>query len=155
MVLLAQEPDYFTGEPRWTFPSGHMEDGEDPATAAARELAEESGCVIHPTQLELIAVADVTQNGETISRSWNYTATPIDAAVAPRVDDDETVTEARWFERLEAVKLLGQSSYAPKIEPAVRFLMTGEHIVHWTFELIDNPAPTPTFRWDPPVALKN
>ncbi|MGH7488576.1 MAG: NUDIX hydrolase, partial [bacterium] len=43
-VLLVNERDYFTGEPRWSFPSGHIEDGEDPAIAAVRELAEESGC---------------------------------------------------------------------------------------------------------------
>ncbi len=80
-VLLVSEPDYFTGEPRWTFPSGHMEQGEDPANAAARELAEESGCIIDPSDLELIAIADVEQDGETVSRSWNYTATTSDIAL--------------------------------------------------------------------------
>ncbi len=149
-VLLVNEPDYFTEEPRWTFPSGYMEEGEEPATAAARELAEESGCIIDPTQLELIAISDVEQDGEIVNRSWNYTATTTDAALAPRIQDDETVTEARWFDPAEAVRLLGRSTYAPKVEPVARFLTSGERNLHWTFDLIDSSAPTPAFRWDPP-----
>lgn len=152
-VLLVNEPDYFTGEPRWTFPSGHMEQGEDPVAAATRELAEESGCIVDPTQLELIAIADVEQNGETISRSWNYTATTTDTALGPRIQRDETVTEARWFGHAEAVNLLGRSSYAPKIEPVIRFLLSGERNLHWTFTLTDSSTPSPMFRWDPPTLM--
>jgi 8-oxo-dGTP diphosphatase len=150
-VLLVKEPDYFTGEPLWTFPSGHIEDGEDPATAAARELAEESGCVVDPAQLEIIAISDVEQDGVTMNRSWNYTATTTDAALRPRIQDGETVTEARWFDTAEAVELLGRSTYPPKTEPVARFLTSGERNLHWTFDLIDSSLLTPIFRWDPPT----
>lgn len=151
-VLLVNEPDYFTGEPRWTFPSGHMEDSEDPATAAVRELAEESGCIIDPTQLELIAISDVRQDGQIINRSWNYAASTSEAALAPRTEDDETVTEARWFNAKEAVDHLLRSNYPPKIEPVARFLTSGEDNLHWTFDLINTSTPTPRFHWDPPTA---
>lgn len=150
-VLLVNEPDYFTGEPHWSFPSGHIEEGEDPATAAARELAEESGCIIDPTQLELIAIADVRQDGQLANRSWNYAATTTIAALAPRAHDDETVTEARWFDPAEAVEWIGSSTYSPKTEPVIRFLTSGERKLHWTFDLIDSSSTTPTFRWSPPV----
>ncbi len=150
-VLLVSEPDYFTGEPRWTFPSGHVDEGEDPADAAARELAEESGCVVDADNLELIAIADVEQNGEILSRSWNYTATTSQVALAPQSDADEIVTAARWIEQTEAVRLLGQSSHAPKVEPAVKFLTSGERHLRWTFDLVDDSTPAPTFQWEPPA----
>ncbi|GAA2760577.1 NUDIX domain-containing protein [Actinopolymorpha rutila] len=150
-VLLVNEPDYFTGEPRWTFPSGHIEDGEDPATAAARELAEESGCVVDPAQLEIIAISDVEQDGVTMNRSWNYTGTTTDAALRPRTQDGETVTEARWFDPAEAVELLGRSTYPPKTKPVARFLTSGECNLHWTCDLIGFSSLTPTFRWEPPT----
>lgn len=152
-VLLVSEPDYFTAEPCWTFPSGHVERGEDSADAAARELAEESGCIITPSALELISVTDVQQDGETISRSWNYTATTSEAASAPRVQGGETVTEARWFSLRDAATLLGRSPYAPKREPAIRFLTSAERQLHWTFDLVDSSTPVPTFRWEPPVKV--
>jgi 8-oxo-dGTP pyrophosphatase MutT (NUDIX family) len=129
-----------------------MEEGEDPAVAAARELVEEAGCFIDPEQLELIAITDVEQDGQTVSRSWDYTATTTDAALGPRSQDEETVTEARWFDLAQAVELLRRStSYPPKTEPVVRFLASGTRNLHWTFELIDTTSLTPTFRWDPPV----
>jgi len=46
-----------------------------------------------------------------------------------------------------------RSTYPPKTAPVWRFLTTGESPLHWTFELVDFTAQTPTFRWDDPVAL--
>ena len=148
-VLLVSEPDYFTAEPRWTFPSGGIDEGEGPAAAAARELADESGCVIDSRVLELVAVADVERDGATLSRSWNYTATTTETALEPRDDPDEIVTEARWFEHAEAVKLLAQASPAPKVEPALRFLTSGDRNLHWTFDLVDDSTSVPSFRVGP------
>lgn len=39
------------GEPPWAFPGGHIEPGETPAQAAARETLEETGCAIRVTSL--------------------------------------------------------------------------------------------------------
>lgn len=152
LVLLVCEPDYFTGEPRWTFPSGHVDDGEEPAGAASRELSEESGCRIDAGSLELIAIADVEQQGQLVSRSWNYTATTDEVALAPSDEAEEIVTEARWVERAEAVRLLRQSAHAPKVEPAVSFLTSGDRHLTWTFDLVDESTPVPTFRWNPPAS---
>lgn len=126
LVVLVHEPDYFSGEPGWTMPSGHVEDGEAPALAAARELAEESGCVLDPSDLELFAVAEVQHQGATISTSWNFTAATTEARLGPVVPD-MLVTDARWFGRADAIDLIAQTSYAPKREPILRFLRSGQH----------------------------
>ena len=147
-VLLVQDHDSFTHEPLWTLPSGGIEDGESPAVAAARELAEESGCRIDPSEFELIATSEVRANGRQLSRSWNFTAAVTDPHLQP-ADPDGTVVDARWFDRARAVELLALHRYDPIREPVTRFLH-GERGLHWTFELIDHAAGRPVFQWDPP-----
>lgn len=120
-VLLVQDRDYFTGEPLWTLPSGAIEADESRAVAAAREIAEESGCTINPSELEPIATSEVRQDGRRLSYSWNFTATAADPHLAP-ADPDETVDDARWFERDEAAELLTRHRYDPIREPVLRFL---------------------------------
>lgn len=150
-VLLVQDHDFFTHEPLWTLPSGGIEDGESPAIAAVRELAEESGCKIDPADLELIATSEVCQNGRQLSQSWNFTATVTDPHLEP-ADPDGTVVDARWFERTKAAELLGRHRYDPIREPITRFLK-GDRGLHWTFELTSDPANRrPEFRWEPPQA---
>lgn len=56
-MLLVQEPDFFTGVAHWTVPAGKVEDGETPAEAAVREVAEESGCQLSVADLELVDAA--------------------------------------------------------------------------------------------------
>lgn len=148
-VLLVREPDFFTGEPRWTLPSGKIEDGESPAAAASRELAEESGCVIDPADLQIIATADVEHQGERLSRSWNFTAATTNPYLEP-ADPDHLVTNAEWFDRRSAIAQLAILTHHPKSEPAIRFLDRGTQGLHWTFELVDPTASIPSFRWDPP-----
>lgn len=153
-VLMVNEPNYFTGEPTWTFPSGGIDEGETPAIAAARELEEESGCVIDPDDLVLIAVADVRQNGKLMNRSWNYTAsTATTAALSPSTSEGEIVTEAGWFDRGDVIEVLDGSTYPPKTVPVRRFLSSGEGPLHWTFDLIDASTLTPTFSWDGPLPI--
>jgi 8-oxo-dGTP diphosphatase len=151
-VLLVQEPDFFTGVPCWTFPSGGIEDGESPEVAAVRELAEEAGCTIDVAGLTLIATAGVEHDGEQLSMSWNFTA----AATSRRLErahPDETVTDARWFGRDEAVNELEKLSYDPKREPAVRFLRDGGPALQWTFNLVDRESRIPEFRWGQPTKM--
>jgi 8-oxo-dGTP pyrophosphatase MutT (NUDIX family) len=131
-------------------PSGRIEDGETPAAAAARELAEESGCLVDPDDLQLFAITEVRHQSATISTSWNFTAATTQTQIGPVVPD-VLVTDARWFERADAIDLLSRSSYAPKREPFLRFLQSGESGLQWSFELVDPTADTPTFVWDPPT----
>ncbi|ARS90119.1 NUDIX domain-containing protein [Natrarchaeobaculum aegyptiacum] len=42
------------GVGEWTIPGGHMEVGEEPAAAAARELEEETGISVDPDALEIL-----------------------------------------------------------------------------------------------------
>lgn len=151
-MVLVREPDYLSGEPGWTMPSGHVEDGEAPALAAARELAEESGCVLDPSALELFAVAEVQHHGARISTSWNFTAATNEVRLGPLVPD-LLVTDARWFDRADAIDLIAGSSYPPKRESILRFLRSGEHGLRWSFELVDPSADEPTFLWDAPRRL--
>lgn len=150
-LLLVQEPDYFTGALRWGVPNGGIEEGESPAVAAARELAEEAGCVVDAATLELISTTAVEHQGQRLSTSWNFTATTRDLTVRPGEDPAETVTDARWFRRQEARAHLSALTYRPVREPALRFLTTGERGLRWTFELIDPQATIPEFRWNEPV----
>lgn len=149
-VLLVRDRDDFTGLTLWTWPSGGVEDGESPATAAAREIAEESGCRIDPSALELIATSEVRQHGRRLSHSWNYTATTTDARLEP-ADPHGTVDEARWFERAEAAELLTRHRYDPIREPALRFLRGGDRGLHWTFDLAAHAGQGPVFTWQPPI----
>lgn len=153
-VLMVNEPNYFTKEPTWTFPSGGIDEGETSLVAAVRELEEESGCVVDSNDLELITVADVRHDGQLMSRSWNYVAsTDSTAALTPSTHEGEIVTDAGWFDRTEAIEVLGGSTYPPKAVPVHRFLTTGGGPLHWTFDLIDMTTEVPVFRWDGPVAI--
>ncbi|MFC7622192.1 NUDIX hydrolase [Microlunatus sp. GCM10028923] len=150
-VLMVREPDFFTGVPGWTVPSGTVEEGETPEQTAVRELIEETGCRIGIDDLELISTTTVTFNGGRHSGSWNFTAEVAAGTPLRPADPDRTVTDARWFARDEAIALLAEVAYGPKREPALRYLTVGERGLAWTFELVDPDAEIPSFRWSEPV----
>ncbi|WP_049921954.1 NUDIX domain-containing protein [Halopiger djelfimassiliensis] len=53
-AVLCVERGVPPGVGEWTLPGGHMEVGEEPETAAARELEEETGVAVDPDALELL-----------------------------------------------------------------------------------------------------
>ena len=137
----------------WTLPSGGIEPGEVPTTAAARELAEESGCIVDPAELHLISTVAVVQDGQQASQSWNFTAIVTDPHLEP-ADPDGTVVDAHWFSREQATELLAQHSYDPIREPALRFLGDGT-ATHWTFDLVGTGEDgRPRFTWARPTSSR-
>ncbi|MEX2180850.1 MAG: NUDIX hydrolase [Gemmatimonadaceae bacterium] len=93
----------------WGFPKGHLKDGEEPAAAALREVAEETGLA----ELELRAPV------ETIDWTFRFRGRPVhkvchfflmetpERRTAPQ--RDEGITACRWAAFDEALKLI---SYA-------------------------------------------
>ena len=89
----------------WNFPKGHVESGEDPLTAALREVAEETGLtglVVHPTFAQKIHYS-FSRNARTISKEATF--------YLARSDDGEVRISRehkgfRWFQYREAWKRL-------------------------------------------------
>lgn len=86
---------------RWEFPGGHLEDGEGPLVAAAREWAEETGMVLPGT----VKAVDSWDNGiyrlhvATIPREDDLNLNPDDPAVVNPDDPDGDITETvAWWE---------------------------------------------------------
>lgn len=52
------------GVGEWTIPGGHMETDEQPQTAAARELEEETGITVDPDALEVLDAVSLPPRGE-------------------------------------------------------------------------------------------
>lgn len=50
------------GSNKWMLPGGGMHKGEEPAAAAVRELAEETGIIVEPEELQHISNGDVSDN---------------------------------------------------------------------------------------------
>lgn len=58
-AVLCVERGVPPGVGEWTLPGGHIEIGEEPETAAARELAEETGVTVNPDALDLLDATTV------------------------------------------------------------------------------------------------
>lgn len=81
LVRRANEP----GRGRWSVPGGRVEPGEDDAAALVREMAEETGLVVHPGRL----VGRVVRGRYLIS---DYACTVVGGVL--RAGDD--ALDARW-----------------------------------------------------------
>gem|GEM_PF-136089 len=152
-VLLIRAHDYYEPERVvWGLPSGSIEPGEAPAAAAARELAEESGCVVTADQLTLVWTTSVRQDGRELSRSWNYAVEVPDMTLGPLDDPDGDVIEAVWCTVPEALEHLATMTHAPMREPALRHLRTEEVDLAWEFEVVSAPVGgAAQFTWHAPL----
>lgn len=74
------------GAGTWALPGGHLEYGERLVDCACREMHEELGLVLKPSDLELVAVTDDTQNKHYVHVTFRL-ITPIDTL--PPILQDE------------------------------------------------------------------
>ena len=111
-VLLVEQFRYPAGATMWEIPAGRLEAGESPATAAARELAEEAS--LRADHLEHMLTIHASP-GYSTERLWIYLATGLSPAKA-EPDPDERIAKA-WFPLNEAVTmcLYGQVTDAKTI----------------------------------------
>lgn len=104
VLFLKRAPDRRAGAGQWAFPAGHIEAGETPADAAARELNEECGAL--RTRLErtlgpLFVDPATGVPGRTGPCIEVYLFLHRYLGGAPALNDEHT--EARWMPPAEAL----------------------------------------------------
>ena len=77
----------------WFIPGGHIEQGERPTEACARELFEETGISIQPEALTLIDVMTY-ETGKATAHTIIYSA-PCETAAEPVINNEHVAT--RWM----------------------------------------------------------
>lgn len=77
----------------WFFPGGHVEEGERPAEACARELFEETGIALDPARLRLVDVMTYT-TGQRTAHTIIYRA-ECPAGTECAINDEHLA--ARWL----------------------------------------------------------
>ena len=77
----------------WFIPGGHVEQGERPTEACARELFEETGISIQPEALTLIDVMTY-ETGKATAHTIIYSA-PCETAAEPVINNEHVAT--RWM----------------------------------------------------------
>jgi 8-oxo-dGTP diphosphatase len=131
-VVLVREEYPAWGGAHWNIPSGRVEEHETPDQGACRELAEETGLLVAPADMVLVATSSVASPGE-VSRAWTFTVAVEDPALDVQ-DPDGLIQDARWFAIVEAAAVLSQLPYRPLSEPAVAVLRGhAENAGHWAY----------------------
>ncbi|WP_254525011.1 NUDIX domain-containing protein [Natrinema caseinilyticum] len=94
-AVLCVERGVPPGVGEWTIPGGHMEIGEEPPAAAARELAEETGVVVDPADLEILAASAMPPRTGKYVVTVHYVADRADAE--GRLAAGSDATDARFW----------------------------------------------------------
>ncbi len=96
-ILMIQVP--YSHGPTWTFPKGHVEEGETPEEAAIREIEEETGIkaeIEHP--IGEIDYWFISRQGKKLVRIHKKVTHFLLRAVSGDTSEhNEEVTDAEWF----------------------------------------------------------
>jgi 8-oxo-dGTP pyrophosphatase MutT (NUDIX family) len=103
-VLVARRND---GKPAWTFIAGEIEQGEDPADTAVREVKEETGPRIRASSVIGRRVHPHT------GREMVYLAARPTHGTKALVGDEQELAEVRWVELAQANELMGGTIFEP------------------------------------------
>ena len=94
-AVLCVERGVPPGVGEWTIPGGHVETGEEPATAAARELEEETGVAVDPDALEIFDATTLPpRDGKHVVMTY-YVVDRVAASGEPVAGSD--ATDARFW----------------------------------------------------------
>lgn len=101
---------------KWTSPGGHMDEGETLVEAAIREVKEESGITLEPSDLTLVSAERVPlgRGGKPFS-VFCFTAKVPKERASSKDDPDKEISTWKWVEL---------SLMTPELRPAAR------HAVH-------------------------
>jgi 8-oxo-dGTP pyrophosphatase MutT (NUDIX family) len=105
---------------RWSFPKGMVQRGEDPATAARREVLEETG--IEGEILKLLGQTHYffRQGGALIDKTvYFYLIRALTTAITPQLSE---VADARWFPAAEALRNSAFSANTELLQKAIATL---------------------------------
>ncbi|WP_339102414.1 NUDIX hydrolase [Haloterrigena salinisoli] len=94
-AVLCVERGVPPGVGEWTLPGGHIEIGEEPAAAAARELEEETGVSVDPGALEILSASAMAPRDGKHVVTVHYVADRTDATGDPTAGSD--ATNARFW----------------------------------------------------------
>lgn len=131
-VVLVREEYPAWGGAYWNIPSGRVEEHETPDEGACRELAEETGLLVTPADMLLVATSSVVSTGK-VSHAWTFTV-PVEDPSLDVQDPDGLIQEARWFAVVEAAAVLRHLPYRPLSEPAVAGLeRVAKDVAHWAY----------------------
>ena len=115
-VLLQERDEHPAIDPeKWSLCGGHLEDGEEYADGASRELAEETGVELAPHELELFCRLDLQRFGHAPGD-----AMAVYVAATDLTDDDIVLGEGRQivFVEPDAARRLDLSPSAAEVVPA-------------------------------------
>lgn len=120
-LLLQERDEHPVIDPeKWGMCGGHLEPGEDPLTGALRELAEETGVVLSPDDLQLVESLEVFHEAHGSWDPMTFYAAGVD------LDDDDIVCgEGRQIVFVPAAEVLDLDLTGSARDVLPRFL-TGE-----------------------------